>query len=498
MKQIIFLASFSFILLKSYGFTGKDPIRWGKVSNSEFEVNAFRGDSTVPAIILCDYGHIRISSRTIYTHHKRIKINHQKGLKYSRIEIPYKDQDNHDDILIFKASVYQNHGGTITKKQYHIKDAKSVSQNDGTKLLVLDLPDVTPGSVIEYYYEIASLDFVKLDDWYFQSEIPILWSEIRFDVPSPFFYLVTYQRGEFLSEDEQMKFARNLQWLYDANRIRRRIQLSKRNHVLYMSPSGNYKVFLLNDMKKKIVMKNIPGVTKVENYVCIKDYYPRLKFDLLESSGNLPWFYRPLIITAVDDYETKSQREWLVSNRVRGYVHYRLDTWSQFNQKLLENERFGKRLIKHLSTHTSFDEIPLNDKSGISRIEAVFNYVQESYNWNGQYQVYANRDLNDIPENGKASGAEINLILVQLLRKAGFKADPVLIRTSNLGQPETVFPVHHQFNHVIAMVNLDEEMFLLDAITKSKPYHELPENDLHTVGWRVNKDNYGWIDINPR
>ncbi|HJX71639.1 MAG TPA: hypothetical protein VJ346_06800, partial [Bacteroidales bacterium] len=77
-------------------------------------------------------------------------------------------------------------------------------------------------------------------------------------------------------------------------------------------------------------------------------------------------------------------------------------------------------------------------------------------------------------------------------------ADPVLIRTSNLGQPETVFPVHHQFNHVIAMVKINEEMFLLDAITKNKPYHELPDNDLHTIGWRVNKDDFGWMDINPK
>jgi hypothetical protein len=51
---------------------------------------------------------------------------------------------------------------------------------------------------------------------------------------------------------------------------------------------------------------------------------------------------------------------------------------------------------------------------------------------------------------------------------------------------------------VIAMVSLNEEMFLLDAIIKNKPSQELPENDLHTKGWRVNRDDFGWIDINPR
>src|SRR4030042_295120 len=459
MKKLILVTSVSFILLKSFGFTGKEPIKWGKVSKSEFEINSFRGDSTVPAIILCDYGNIRITNRTIYSHHKRIKINHQEGLNFSRIEIPYQDKDNHDDIMVFKANVYQYRNDTIIKHQYHIKDAKSISLNDGKKLLVFDLQDVVPGCIIDYYYEIASLDFVKLDDWYFQSEIPTLWSEIRFDVPSPFLYLVTYQRGEFLTEDEQMKFARNLQWLYDANRIQRMGQLGKRQNILYESPSRNYKVFLLNNMKKKIVMRNIPGVSKVAGYVSMKDYYPRLKFDLFESSGNLPWFYQPLIMTATDDYETKSRREWMYSNRMTGYVQYRLDTWTEFNKKLLENERFGRQLIKYINTRPAFDESSSNDTSMITKMEAVFKYVQESFTWNGQYHVYATRDLNSIPENGEASSGEINLILVYLLRRAGFDADPVLIRTSNLGQPETVFPVHHQFNHVILKVTITERAY---------------------------------------
>ena len=498
MKQITLLIILSFFFLKSSGFKEKTPIKWGRVSKSEFDINSFRGDTTVAAIILCDYGNIRISNRTIYSHHKRIKINHQKGLKFSKIEIPFQSEDNHDDIMVFKANVYQYQNGTIKKSRYQLKDAKTITLSNGTKQIVLELQNVTPGSIIEYYYEIASLDFVKLDDWYFQSEIPTLWSEIRFDVPLPFFYLVTYKRGEFLSEDEQLNFARKLQWLYDANRFKRRIQMSKQNHLLYESPSKNYKVFLLNNMKKKIVMKNLPGVSKVDGYVSIKDYYPTLKFNLYESSGHLPWFYRSLIMTATDDYESKSRREWMYSNRLHGYVHYRLDTWTEFNRKLLENDRFGKQLIRHFDHVPVFEKNFSNNMSNTDKMEALFNHVQESYHWNGQYQIYASRDLNKIPENSEASGGEINLTLIYLLRRAGLDADPVLIRTSNLGQPETVFPVHHQFNHVIVMVNLDGEIFLLDAINDNSPYHVLPDNDLHTIGWRVNQKDFGWVDINPR
>lgn len=498
MKRLALLVSISFLFLNSFGFKGKTPIKWGKISKSEFEITSFRGDTAVPAIILCDYGNIRITNRTIYSHHKRIKINHQEGLKYGRIEIPYRYKDNHDDITVFKANVYQHQNGSIKKTSYRLKDAVSIPLNNDTKIIVLDLPEIKPGFIIEYYYEIASLDFVKLDDWYFQSEIPTLWSEIRFDVPIPFFYLVTFQRGEFLSKDEQMKYAGKIQWLYDANRFKRRTQMAKQNNLLYQSPSKNYKVFLLNNMIKKIVMKNLPGVSKVAGYVSVKDYYPVLKFDLYESSGHLPWFYRSLIMTATDDYEAKSRREWWHSNRMHGFVHYRLDTWDEFNQKLIENKRFGEQLLKHFDYVPLFKRILSDDMSDTDKMETLYNHVQESFQWNGKYQIYASRDLNKISENGGAFSGEINLILIYLLRRAGLDADPVLIRTSNLGQPETAFPVHNQFNHAIVMVNLDEEIFLLDAIGDNNPSHELPVNDLHTIGWRVNKDDFGWIDINPR
>ena len=488
----------SSFMLKVSAFDEKAPMKWGKISKSEFEVNSFKGDSSVPAIILCDYGTITITNRTIYEHHKRIKIINEKGRKYGKIEIPFAYKENHDDILDFKAAVYEYQNGIIHQTKYRLKDAKRIPLDDNHKLLVLDIPELSPGTIIEYYYKIASLDFVKLNTWYFQTDIPTIWSEIRFEVPEPFFYLATYRRGEFLDKDEQTDFADKLRWLYDANRIQRRSRMARQDHVLYESPSGNYKVFLLNNMKKKIVMKNLPGVSAAEGYVSARDFYPELRFDLYESSGILPWFYRPLLLTATDDYESKSRREWMYSNRMSGYVQYRLDTWNEFNDKLLNNERFGRQLLIHLDNPSLQKYKISNDSSDVSKMEAVFQAVQSSYIWNGRYKVYVDRNLNTIKKGTEAYSGEINLMLVSLLRQSGFDADPVLIRTSNLGQPETEFPVDHQFNHVIAMVSLNGEIYLLDAITQNKSWNELPAEDLHTTGWRVSKNDFGWVDINPR
>ncbi|MFO7655554.1 MAG: hypothetical protein R6W78_00650, partial [Bacteroidales bacterium] len=73
-----------------------------------------------------------------------------------------------------------------------------------------------------------------------------------------------------------------------------------------------------------------------------------------------------------------------------------------------------------------------------------------------------------------------------------------LVRTTNLGLPETLYPVPEQFNHIIAVVTLGEEIYLLDAANKEQPFGKLSPELLNTSGWKVDKENFGWIDISSK
>ncbi|NJK85551.1 MAG: DUF3857 domain-containing protein [Bacteroidales bacterium] len=115
----------------------------------------------------------------------------------------------------FKANVFTLTNGKIDKVRYGKIHSKTVKKDNENSEITLNLENVSPGSIVEFYYEVASLDFIRLDDWYFQSEIPTLWSEIRMDIPPPFHYLVTFKNKNDLSFEEQEKFANQLQWLYN-------------------------------------------------------------------------------------------------------------------------------------------------------------------------------------------------------------------------------------------------------------------------------------------
>ena len=139
--------------------------------------------------------------------------------------------------------------------------------------------------------------------------------------------------------------------------------------------------------------------------------------------------------------------------RQSGYIHYRLDTWAEMNEKMLKSQRFGMQLIKHFNYKPILDEILQGKNSPQEKMEAVYDFVSQSMKWNGMYAVKLNRDISESYENKDGSGAEINMLMVYLLKKAGLRSDPVLIRTNDLGMPETVYPAHNQFNHHPVRVN---------------------------------------------
>jgi len=252
----------------------------------------------------------------------------------------------------------------------------------------------------------------------------------------------------------------------------------------------------MNNMKKKIIMKNLPGLSAIPDGKSLADFYPRVRFNLFESSGNLPRTFKRLIITTLDDYEIRGELALLNDPTIiPGYIHYRLKTWSQFNSNLLEQERFGKYLHRSVAGNRIIDSIAGGSHNEAKRIKAVYQFVRNTYRWNGEFSMFARQDFKDFIHNRMGSSAEINLILTDLLRQAGIKADPLLVRTRDLGVPEKMYPVKNQFNHVIVLAEIKGIRILLDATSGSNDLQKLNQIDIGTEGWIVREDDPGWIEI---
>ena len=193
-----------------------------------------------------------------------------------------------------------------------------------------------------------------------------------------------------------------------------------------------------------------------------------------------------------------SSSEWSLmqdDRKIPGYVHYRLKTWTQFNKNLLQQERFGKYVAENARANYVIDSITRRTQDPESRMALIYAYIVRTYKWNGEYSMYATRSFDDFLHQKKGSSAELNLLLVNMLQRAGIKADPLLVRTNDLGAPETMYPVRYQFNHVIAVAEINGKQILLDATSGTANVGMLNKKDIDTQGWTVSETSPGWVEI---
>lgn len=491
----LFLLNCLLILLCSVASAQKKPIKWGKILASDTSMTVYKADPKAPAVVLCDFGTTEIGPRTEYTRHVRIKILKEEGIKYANVEIPYRYYDHYDDITGLKAqtiNVLPN--GKLKFTRVKGKNIEDIQVDNRNKKKVIQFQDVKVGSIIEYSYSIFSLDLVRLREWYFQSTIPVMWSEYRLYVPRWFNYLVTFQKGRALDYDEQKAFADQLQWLYSTKETKTLRELAGKKYVLYESPKGTVKVYYAKGESYRFIMNDVPALEPQRGMLSLTDFYPVVKSHLYLADGNFPWRYRRILVAAREDYDWENARREYYNSMV-GFIAYWLPTWDEAVKKWLDSDRLGHQLIKAVDYKPVFEKAFNADATAYEKAKGIYQYVKDNVQWNGTYSMYTDRDLKDVLKKKSGNSGEINLLLINLLKRADIDAKPVLVRTLDLGRPENIYPMFNQFNQVIAMIKVNGQTLFLDASGKNSSFSSLPWNINNAEGFLLTKQDYKWVDV---
>ncbi len=118
-------------------------------------------------------------------------------------------------------------------------------------------------------------------------------------------------------------------------------------------------------------------------------------------------------------------------------------------------------------------------------------------NWNKYNSYSCDEGVKKAYQNKTGNAAEINLMLVAMLRHIGLDANPVLVSTRANGI--SIFPSRSAFNFVIASVTSDKGMVLLDATSKISSPNILPLYDLNWFGRMIRKDGTSeLVDLMPK
>jgi hypothetical protein len=196
---------------------------------------------------------------------------------------------------------------------------------------------------------------------------------------------------------------------------------------------------------------------------------------------NMPAFHPEPFISSPLDYITMLSVEIAEVNIQQIYIPF-AKTWKDVSLLLQDHNYFGIPLNRDRYLNKPAEEIRASGGSETDRLRLAFDYIKRN-SWNKQESLLtSSMNLSDALEKQSGNSADINLALIQLLRKLDFKVTPVLLSTRDHGKLSWTFPSFWKLNYVVALVELDEKPLLLDATEKNAPYFLLPERCLNTIG----------------
>lgn len=452
---------------------------WGEVNPKQFLQRSCPFDTSANALVLLSEEVIHFEAGNgelymVYEIHRRIQLLNKGGFGAATVIIPNSSTYVNEAVYDFRdltrnrtalpylfsysnESIYDLKAQTLNPaangtamaikvdRQYILEE----KENDSITHKKIVFPAIKEGSIIEYEYKYRTKWTFFIKTWCFQENIPVLKSSLTIKCPDFIQYrpifggdLPVSQKTEDYDETFPIYF----------------IGVPGPRNGMMGIPHG---------VSTTYMMDAVPAIKQEEYIATMNDQVSRL--DLVLSTTGVPSIY------------------------LQSYFN----TFNDMGNRLMKSNDFGLRL----GENGEFKEIARKLTDSITdpaeKARSIFYYVAGKMKWNEIYSYLSFHRLAKSYEDGSGNSADINMLLVAMLRAAGLKADPVLISTRAHGKIEPGVPEPTQFNHLIVVVNIDTSSFYLDAISPFKPFDLLEINDLNLTGLRISDTGSRWVDILP-
>lgn len=460
MKKFIYVLFLVFTTL-----TYAQKYELGNVTLEELKEKVCPSDSSAVASYLFNIGKTFFEYsgsegfRIITEISSKIKIYKKEGYDYANYtERFYTGNKGSEKVLISKAVTYNLVGDKIEKSKLNSEGEFNEKVNKYWSRKKITLPNVKEGSIIEYKIRIESPYISNFPDWDFQKDIPVNHSEYTTKIPEYFFFN-TYTKGYFSPEITNTSEQRAVDYHYYLNQDEAMKQGSNTGRV---SSTLEFKEAII-----KYKMINIPAL-KQEAFVNNKNNY-RASIAHELAGTRYP----------NDGFKSFSTN------------------WESVVKEVFDNENFGNELNKTGYFENEIDQLLKGITTQNDKIIPILEYVKSRVNWNEYYGIYCDGGVKKAFQDKTGNSAEINLMLTAMLRYAGFEANPILLSTRFNGI--SLFPTRTAFNMVIAGIELQDNVIMLDATNKYSYPNILPIQDLNWFGRIIRKNgSSAEIDLMPK
>lgn len=425
----------------------KLPIKFGKVNPADFDVKSPVIDSNSNAVVVADVGTTEFIANTselsfslIYKQKKRIKIINKNGFDAASVIIPLyvSSSGKAEKLEDFKAYTYNLENDKVTETKLEKDNLFSEKHNEHYIYKKFTFPAVKEGSILEYSYSIKSDFIFNLQPWEFQGEYPVLWSQYETAIPEFFKYVILSQGYQPFTVNKIDKSQTSFSFTQHVERDGGGMSGSVGSGL------NTFKLDALVDYHTWI-MKDVPALKEESYTTTLRNSIAKIEFQLSQIA-----------------YPRQMPENYM-------------NSWEKVASDLMDNENFGNPISR--PNNWLDDETQAIAKGAANAKEKtrkIYEYVRDNFTCNDKYGIETSSGLKEVFKNKSGSVADINMLLIAMLKNQQIPATPVILSTRRHGVTHDLYPLIDRYNYVVAKADIGNDIIYLDATERKLPFGKLP------------------------
>ncbi len=462
------MKSLSLFLLFSLGIFSlvqAQNFKFGKVSKEELQQKEHPVDPSANAAVLyretkSEFQYTASSGWYLVTDYfERVKIYNKEGFDWANITVDlYKSGYEEDKLQGLRGyTYYLDENGKMEKVKLR---NDGIFEQETTKYLSqtkIAMPDVREGCVVEYKYTINSPFIFNIDAFRLQEKIPVDKATVMFKTPE-YFHYKTHQRGWIPIDMKTEDHERSMTFSYTHRDNARLTEMRSQTELVQVK---------FTETTYNIDVEKVPSLKEEAFAGNINNYTGAMQFEM--SFTEFPG-------SSIKTYAT---------------------TWADVSRSIYKTDLFGGELDKRNFFEKDVDRLLEGVTKPEEKLVRIFFFVMNKMTWNGYTGYFTNEGVKNAYKKEVGNVADINLMLISMLRYANLQASPVLVSTKSHGFP--LFPTRTGFNYVIAAVELPSGSILLDATNKNANIGVLRSEVINGEGRILVAEDYSdWISLRSR
>jgi len=353
------------------------------------------------------------------------------------VGIPFYFADDIERIVNLEGITHHPDG---TRSYLHRNDTRIVDLNSRYKIIEFEMPDVQKGSIIEYKYTLERRYIEELPDFHLSHRVPTRQAS---------FYLQNSNFARYETVKENVDF----ELMYEEQRV---------------DTSSVPMIFTYRRPEPVYIQK--------------------------WSAGNIPPLDVSSYVSSIDDIRSKLRFQISEFGQPRQPLE---NSWEFVAAQILRNHNPFYFTDNYTSLMALGSDIAEESPSDTAAMTNIFKTVNGSVQFNGQRSVFADGSLDHVMAGDPATQAEINLVLLAMLRGAGLDAKPLYFSAREFGRINKSFPSLFQFNSMLIVSEIDGETFFMDASFPHSLPNLIPVDSYNEQGMVLTEKAHQWIDITP-